>query len=127
MQFYPKLNFRPLLVSAMLTALIIFNISPSETAFGQPLDGFSSLQQRLVKEGFSKSAIEIIYENPLVQLDIQTVLLLFKHREGKLDYGQFTTEKSIQKAKKYMEDHRSALEDAQKKYGVDPRVITAIL
>ena len=93
----------------------------------EPSTGFSSLQNKLVTDGFAKNQIETIYQNPLVYMDVQTILLLFKHREAKLDYSQFTTEKAIQKARKYMEEHRSALEEAQQKYGVDPKVITAIL
>jgi membrane-bound lytic murein transglycosylase B len=124
MQFYPKLNLRLLPISTLPAISLCLFVS---IASGQPLNGFSSLQERLIKEGFTKSTIEIIYQNPLVQIDIQTVLLLFKHREAKLDYSQFTMDKYIQKAKKYMEEHRSALDEAQKKFGVDPRVITAIL
>jgi membrane-bound lytic murein transglycosylase B len=44
-----------------------------------------------------------------------------------VNYDQFSNDWSIRKAKKYMEKHQDKLELAEKTYGVDKNVITAIL
>ena len=49
------------------------------------------------------------------------------HNEAKLNYDQFTTPESIQKAHAYMLEYQVSLDSAEKTYGVDPTVITAIL
>jgi membrane-bound lytic murein transglycosylase B len=44
-----------------------------------------------------------------------------------VDYGQFANDWSIRKAKKFMEKHHDELSRTEQKYGVDSRIITAIL
>jgi membrane-bound lytic murein transglycosylase B len=53
--------------------------------------------------------------------------VLFTYSEAKVDYDQFSNDWSISLAKKYMAQHKQALEKTEKAYGVDKRVITAIL
>jgi membrane-bound lytic murein transglycosylase B len=49
------------------------------------------------------------------------------HTESSLNYDQFTSKKSIKTALGYITEHKTALDQAQKIYGVDPTIITAIL
>jgi membrane-bound lytic murein transglycosylase B len=90
-------------------------------------DHFAGLRQRLVSEGFSAEAIDALYGRPEVFLDADGVSRFFVHSEAKLNYDQFSTPESILKAQRYLEENRAALTEAEKTYGVDPRVITAIL
>jgi membrane-bound lytic murein transglycosylase B len=90
------------------------------------INPFDSLVDRLVEDGFDKTTIDEIYQNPNVSFEKKGVSAYFMHNEAKLNYGQFLKGKSISAAKKYMNEHQDALESAQHTYGVDKEVIVAI-
>ncbi len=87
---------------------------------------FIKLQKRLVKDGFNSEKVKKIFDNEKVCFESSGVALFFMHNEGKLNYNQFATKKSISKAKKYMTEHKKELKRIEKKYGVDATVIIAI-
>jgi len=88
---------------------------------------FEALQKKLVADGFDPSWIQALYRRPEVRVETRGVSLFLRHSEAKLNYDQFTTAKSIRKARKYMKTHASDLEAAENAYGVDKTVITAII
>ena len=88
---------------------------------------FDTLQQQLTKDGFNANKIERLYARSEVSFESKGVSLFFIHSEAKLDYNQFTTERSINKAKKYIAKHRAELTRTEKAYKVEKEVITAIL
>ncbi len=90
-------------------------------------DPFAMLQQRLISDGFDRSLIQAIYARPEVTLDERGLTAYFLHREATLNYDQFLTPSSIDKAKDYLRKHGPALEHAQEFYGVEGEVVTAIL
>ena len=90
-------------------------------------DQFQALQKKLIKDGFNPDKIAKLYSRPQVFFETDGVTILFTYSEAKVDYDQFANDWSIGKAKKYMADHRQDLDRVEKKYGVDHRVITAIL
>jgi len=49
------------------------------------------------------------------------------HSEGKLNYGQFLKRGPLERARIYMKKHKTELAEAEKNYGVNGRIITAIL
>jgi membrane-bound lytic murein transglycosylase B len=55
------------------------------------------------------------------------VILLFTYKEAHVDYDQFTNNWSIRKAKQYIQENEADLARIEKAYGVDKKVITAIL
>jgi membrane-bound lytic murein transglycosylase B len=89
--------------------------------------GFELLQKRLIKDGFDKARIEQLYDNPRVYSDREGASLFFLHKEAQLNYDQFTTHHSIRTAKTYMETHKNALDKAEQRFGVDKKIITAII
>ncbi len=97
------------------------------TAYADNGGYFGSLQQRLVREGFDEARIRGLYRQPRATFETQAVALYFVHNEGKLNYGQFLDRGSVEKARIYMNTHKADLEKAEKAYGVDPKIITAIL
>ena len=109
-----------------LALLTVFANSSRPAAQEKP-DYFAVVQQRLITDGFSPEAVSQLYGRPEVFLEADGVSRLFVHSEAKLNYDQFTTPESIQKARAYMREYRVSLDSAEKAYGVDPRVITAIL
>jgi membrane-bound lytic murein transglycosylase B len=88
---------------------------------------FDLLKKRLVEDGLDNTMVEKLYAQRGVYFDTKSASLFFLHKEAKLNYDQFATQSSISKAKKYMKDHKVELEDAEKTYGVDKKIITAIL
>lgn len=90
------------------------------------IDHFSSLRTRLVEDKFDQKQITRLYQQPEVKFDLKNVSLYFVHSEGKLNYDQFLQANLIEKAKNYMKAHDKHLEKAEKAYGVDREIITAI-
>jgi membrane-bound lytic murein transglycosylase B len=93
----------------------------------QEFSYFDSLEEKLIKNGFDRSWIKKIYSDSKVKIDIKGLSSFFTHREAKLDYGQFTSKRPVKRAKKYLKKHKKALLSAEKKYGVDKKIITSIL
>lgn len=108
-------------------ALLTVLANSSQSAAQEKPDYFAVVRQRLVTDGFSPEAVSQLYGRPEVFLEADGVSRFFVHSEAKLNYDQFTTPESIQKARAYMREYRVSLESAETTYGVDPRVITAIL
>jgi len=100
---------------------------PGEVLAKDADQNFVSLQKRLVKDGFDNSMVKTLYTQPEVYFDTKGASLFFSHKEATLNYDQFATQASIQKARKYMENHKVELEAAERSYGVDKKIITAIL
>jgi membrane-bound lytic murein transglycosylase B len=90
-------------------------------------DYFAGLRQRLVADGFSPEAISGLYSRPEVFVEADGVSRFFVHDEAKLNYDQFSSPESIEKAQRYLEENIAVLAEIEKTYGVDKRVITAIL
>jgi membrane-bound lytic murein transglycosylase B len=88
---------------------------------------FAPVKSLLIRDGFDSSKIEQLFNDPRVEPAFKSVSLFFIHSEAKLNYAQFTTEESIKKAKDYIEKNHDNLISAEKKFGVDKNVITAIL
>ncbi len=109
-----------------LVLLTVFADSSRSAAQDKP-DYFAVVQQRLITDGFSPEAVSQLYHRPDVFLEADGVSRFFVHNEAKLNYDQFTTPESIQKAHAYMLEYCTSLDSAEKTYGVDPAVITAIL
>ena len=88
---------------------------------------FNALQEKLIQDGFQPDSIRKFYQNSRVSFERQTVSLYFVHSESKLNYDQFSNDWSIGQARKYMQKHRDQLAKTERTYGVDKRVITAII
>jgi membrane-bound lytic murein transglycosylase B len=96
-------------------------------ALADELKPFSKLKARLVADGFDPQWIEEIYSNAGTVFEARGVSQYFRHNEATLDYGQFSSRRNIRDARRYMTDHKSELDAAESRFGVDPAVITAII
>ncbi|MCF8075653.1 MAG: lytic murein transglycosylase [Desulfotignum sp.] len=108
--------------------LLLFGLVPGAIA-QQPAAGneFDALKQRLIKDGFAPEKIQNILTKDAVSFSPAGVSMFFVHSESSLNYDQFLSKDSIANAFQYMADHKETLDQAQKIYGVDRTVITAIL
>lgn len=120
------------LTSIFLALLSIsFLIASPSTAWSSDRDlNFKSLEEQLINDkekNFAKKKIHRIFNNPGVRFEIDAISSYFRHQEGKLNYDQFLSSKSIGKAKNYIWNHYADLLKAEIDYGVDRHVITAIM
>jgi peptidoglycan lytic transglycosylase B len=88
---------------------------------------YDGLQERLIADGFDAGRIRRLYNNEAVFFEAQGVTAYFQHNEATLDYDKLTHPSYIDEAKAYMHQHKRALMRARKYYGVDPRVVTAVI
>ena len=115
---------RRLIVLVILS--FIFPVTGS-SAFQPDSQFYDSLQQRLIADGFDAERVKRLYRNQAVCFEAHGVTAYFQHNESRLDYDQFTKRAHILQAKEYMRRHAEILSRAEKRLGVDPRVITAII
>lgn len=111
----------PVLMTLLLSSVV--------TACAQkpPPALFDSLQKRLVADGFDARRIKKIYADEDVFFEVRGVTAYFQHNEAKLNYKKLTQRSWIKEAREYMREHARTLDQAEKKFGVDPKVITAII
>ncbi|MDA3897363.1 MAG: lytic murein transglycosylase [Desulfobacteraceae bacterium] len=117
------------LINVILIILMVAAIPMTAYSADENIS-FQTLETRLIKDkeaNFTAEKINRIYNNPGVFFDIKGVSSYFRHQEGKLNYDQFLSSKSIKKANDYMRAHHADLLKAEMDYGVDKEVITAIM
>ncbi len=112
----------------LLFILALVALQPALTAADiKSSQHFKPLQARLIKDGFDKNKIQALYRRPQVVFEAEGASRFLGHREATLNYDQFATAASIQKARNYIAQHHQILESTEKTYGVDKEVITAIM
>ena len=122
-----RISFRIFCLTTCAAALWLWLPIQAGATAKTNADHFQALQQKLVKDGFNSDKIARLYNRPQVFFETDGVTILFTYSEAKVDYDQFANKWSIDRAKKYMQQHRKELNRVEKAYGVDSRVITAIL
>lgn len=117
-------------INNVFLIILLFAAIPTTACSSEENISFQTLETRLIndkKANFTPEQINRIYNNPGVFFDIKGVSSYFRHQEGKLNYDQFLSTKSIKKANDYMRAHHADLLKAEINYGVDKEVITAIM
>ena len=127
MQRFDRISAGILCVTICLAVLWLWLPVRAGATAQNNADQFQALQKKLIKDGFNSDKITRLYSRPQVFFETDGVTILFTYSEAKVDYDQFANNWSINKAKKYMAKHREDLDRVEKTYGVDSRVITAIL
>ena len=117
----------PIIFATRVAVIILFAMSVSPVSASVTESPFAPVKSLLIRDGFDPSRIDQLFDDPRVEPAFKSVSLFFVHSEARLDYAQFTTEESIRKARDYIGKHREKLIMAEKTYGVDKNVITAIL
>lgn len=114
------LAFSLLIVGYLLLTETRASVKPDNGAF-------SSVKKQLITDGFDPAKINRLYSRPQVFFEADGVTLLFTYKEAQVDYGQFTNNWSIRKAKQYMQQYKDDLVRTEKAFGVDKKIITAIM
>lgn len=115
--------------TALILAGALFASLPMAQAADQETQGFfDPLIQRLIADGFNPNHIRQLYSrSDEVYFESRGVSLYFLHNEATLDYKKMTKQSWIQEARVYLKDHAESFKAMEKKFGVDPNVITAII
>ena len=121
------LHFLTFFTRCLLILSLISSLPTPAVADNKSSRYFKPLQTRLIKDGFDKKQIKDLYSRPQVYFEAEGVTRFLVHREATLNYGQFATTDSIQKARSYIAKHKFILQDTEKAYGVDKEIITAII
>jgi membrane-bound lytic murein transglycosylase B len=117
--------FRSML--SLSLALAIVCSYPLPAAAQERPDYFAGGPQPPDRRRLCAEAVSQLYERTEVFLEADGVSRFFVHSEARLNYDQFSTPESIAKARAYMQEQQIPLAEAEQAYGVDARVITAIL
>lgn len=115
-----------LTLAMALVLCLLFNLESLAKNKG-PGPEFALLIDRLVKDGFDRNRLDLLYGRSDVTFEVKGVTQYFMHNEAKLNYAQFRRKRSVKGAEKYMHQHKAALAAAEKAFGVDREVITAII
>lgn len=109
------------------TAAILISILLTPLTIGASESHFVTLQGRLIADGLEASLVRSVYQNPLVKLELEVVAANLVRSEAALNYDQFLSKYSVHKAKRYIERHGTSLDEANRRFGVEPSVIVAVL
>ncbi|MCP4748974.1 MAG: lytic murein transglycosylase [Desulfobacteraceae bacterium] len=110
-----------LLIIALNTIVSPAMASDTEKSF------FNTLTNRLIEDGFNAQWIKNLYKDEKVFFESKGVSAYFLYTEASLNYKKMTKRPWIHEAKGYMKKHKNTLSLAEKRYGVNARVITAII
>ena len=112
---------------AVLLAIAVAAMSGAAQELATMDAVFEPLKRQLISDGFDEKKINELYNSSQVSFNTKGISRFLTYREGKLNYDQFVSGRSISKAKKYMDKYEPELKKAQQAYGVDPEIITAII
>ncbi len=126
-RFYFRFRHPRIFAGCFLLLFIFFCSVPSYALSGMEKKYFDLLGERLVKDGFNREHVKRIYSSPGVYLETKGISLFSVHSEAKLNYDQFLSRFNILKAKTYLSRHREALQNAEKEFGVEKEIITAVI
>jgi len=118
-------TWKRLLLSLAIMVMCSFMLEPLTRS--ETIDPFAALKARLIKDGFDRLLIRSFYSRPEATFDKGCVSAYFLHREETLDYSQFLTQSSIDRAIDYLGQHQEALKQARSVHGVEEEVIGAII
>ena len=116
---------RRLLAIHSVVLITLVTLAPCNLDAAEPL--FASLQKRLLADGLDAHLIQSIYQHPQTRLELEVVAGNLVRSEATLDYDQFLSPYALGKARRYSERYQRALNDAERRFGVEPEVVVAVL
>ena len=78
-------------------------------------------------DGLDAQFVQSLYDNPAVKLETELLAANLRRSEATLNYDRFLTPTAVARAERYLQQYRPALEEAQRRHGVPPQVIVAII
>ena len=112
-----------LFIALLLAQLLFFN--PAYAKNINPV--FENLLTRLQTDGVEEKYLHTLFTHPKLELLHKVVALSLIRKEANLNYAQFLTQDSVNKAVSYLKDHDTTLTKAENHFGVSAPVVVAIL
>jgi membrane-bound lytic murein transglycosylase B len=119
--FYSLIIFMCLLIIPLMLPAQAYATAKSNNHY------LESVQKQLIKDGFDSEKIKRLYSRSQVFFEPKGITYFFTYSEAKVDYDQFANDWSIRKAKEFMTTYQEDLSRVEGAYGVESRIITAIL
>jgi membrane-bound lytic murein transglycosylase B len=88
---------------------------------------FGNLPERLIADGVDPNLVRSIYQDSKAKVELEVVAGNLVRSEATLDYGQFLSPYSVNKAARYLMRYSQTLEGAKQGFGVEPEVVVAVL
>lgn len=111
--------------SGITYVMLFFLLLPPMAVAEEP--DYVTLKARLIQEGFDGDWIRKLYGQSGVTFETRGLSLFFAHREAALDYSQFLSFRSMNRAREYMDSHQEHLTAVEKTYGVQKEIIVAVM
>jgi len=111
--------------ACILAILFLIVLAPSMVCAEEPL--FGKLEKRLIDDGLDPKVVRSIYKNPKIKPEYEVVAGNLVRSEATLDYEQFLTAYSVNKAERYLKRYGKSLEETHRRFGVEPEVVVAVL
>lgn len=113
-----------ILFIALLSAQLVV-LHPAHAKDINPV--FQHLYTRLQKDGIEKKTLRTLLTHPKLELMYEVVAKSLIRKEANLNYAQFLTQDSVNKAILYLKTHDTALQKTENHFGVSAPVVVAIL
>ena len=112
-----------LFILLLLAQLLLLN--PTYAKDINPV--FDNLLTRLQADGIEEKYLHTLFTHPKLELLHKVVALSLIRKEANLNYAQFLTQDSVNKAVSYLKAHDTTLKKAENHFGVSAPVVVAIL
>jgi len=122
----PRDSGRRVLFAGFIAGVFLFFWCARTVAFAsEPL--FFPLQKRLIADGLEANYIYKVFQRPEVKLEAKVVAANLIRRESALNYDQFLTAATVDRASRYLKQYDHILKQSEDRFGVPPSVVVAIL
>jgi len=109
---------------SLLTVQLLF-LNPAYAKDINPV--FNNLVMRLQMDGIEEKYLHTLFTHPELELMYKVVALSLIRKEANLNYAQFLTQDSVNKAVSYLKAHDTTLKKTENHFGVSAPVVVAIL
>lgn len=111
--------------------IFVFSLSVSTSAYGRDSSPKKYIEDRLVEKGLNRNHVRVMLNDPRISMDSGIIIknLFYSSPKGTEEQPEYMEIDPvyIKKGKRYINDNASVLSSIEKKYGIPPEVITAIL
>ena len=108
-------------------AAILFSVLLAPIAVCGSESLFGNLPERLIADGVDPNLVRSIYQDSRAKVELEVIAGNLVRSEATLDYGQFLSPYSVNKAARYLMRYSQTLEGAKQGFGVEPEVVVAVL
>jgi len=88
---------------------------------------FEPLRDLLLQQGLAQAEVERLLAAPQLKFEDALMARMLSVPESRLNYGQFLGRQALQSARRFMDKHAATLKQTQRRTGVPPAVVVAIL